>query len=136
VIGRPDVRLGSARVDGRVISHPAVGGNALTEAGTSHRTVPDRLTVWLPADARVLVWRSASGQRATVASRSWTVTWSAAGRLAGPGAVVLNGNVVELWGEPAGTVEAALDAHPGLTGALRAFAAQPGAAGDRGGRQP
>jgi hypothetical protein len=29
-------------------------------------------------------------------------------------------------GEPAGTVEAALDAHPGLTGALWAFAAQPG----------
>jgi hypothetical protein len=40
--------------------------------------------------------------------------------------VVLNGDVVELWGEPAGTVEAALDARPGLTGALRAFAAQPG----------
>ena len=50
--------------------------------------------------------------------------------------MVLNGDVVELWGEPAGTVEAALDAHPGLTGALWAFAAQPGAAGDRGGRQP
>src|SRR6266511_1673462 len=52
LIGRPDVRLGSARVDKRVISHPAVGGNAWTEAGTSHRGVPDRLTVSLPADAR------------------------------------------------------------------------------------
>ncbi len=37
--------------------------------------------------------------------------------------MAFNGDVVELWGEPAGTVEAALDAHPGLTGALRAFAA-------------
>ncbi|MEV4517595.1 phosphatidylglycerol lysyltransferase domain-containing protein [Dactylosporangium sp. NPDC049525] len=90
--------------------------------------VPDRIAVPLPLGARVLVCGDLHlGSRATAASAR--LERDLVARLArwdGPGAVVLNGDVVELWGEPGGTVEAALDAHPDLTGALRAFSAAPG----------
>ncbi|MFC5007769.1 phosphatidylglycerol lysyltransferase domain-containing protein [Dactylosporangium cerinum] len=90
--------------------------------------VPDRLDVPLPTGARVLVCGDLHlGSRPTAASAR--LERDLVDRLArwdGPGAVVLNGDVVELWGEPGGTVEAALDAHPDLTRALREFAAAPG----------
>ncbi len=90
--------------------------------------VPDLLTVELPADAWVLVCSDLHlGQRPTRASRR--MQHDLVLRLAsctGPGAVVLNGDVVDLWDAPDGDVTAALDAHPELSAALRAFAAQPG----------
>lgn len=82
----------------------------------------------LPADARALVCGDLHlGPRLTTVSAQ--VQRDLVDRLSGwdgPGAVVLNGDVFELWGEPEATVEAALDAHLELTGALRAFAAAPG----------
>jgi UDP-2,3-diacylglucosamine pyrophosphatase LpxH len=112
----------------RTAGEPPVGEVTLTARGTAGGDVPDRLELSLPADAQVLVCGDLHlAPRATAASAQMERDLSA--RLAGwqgPGAVVLNGDVIELWGEPAGTVEAALDAHPGLTGALRAFAGGPG----------
>lgn len=95
--------------------------------GAGH-DVPDRIAVPVPAGARVLVIGDLHlASRATAASAR--LERDLVARLArwdGQGAVVLNGDVVELWGEPGGTVEAALDAHPDLTGALLAFGAVPG----------
>ncbi|MEV0135565.1 phosphatidylglycerol lysyltransferase domain-containing protein [Dactylosporangium sp. NPDC050688] len=95
-------------------------------AGAALR-VPDRISVPVPAGGRVLVCGDLHlASRPTAASRR--LEQELAARLArweGPGAVVLNGDVVELWGDPGGTVEAALDAHPALTAALHGFAAAP-----------
>ncbi|GAA0248810.1 phosphatidylglycerol lysyltransferase domain-containing protein [Cryptosporangium japonicum] len=90
--------------------------------------VPDRLTLDLPADATVLVGSDLHlHQTATPATARMEhdlverlEAWD------GPGAVVLNGDVVELWGEPDGTVAGALAAHPALTAALRRFTDGPG----------
>jgi lysyl-tRNA synthetase class 2 len=119
-----DVRLGSALADERVTWQPVVGDDGLTDGRTAEQAVPDRLTVSLPSQARVLGCGDLHLRpRATAASAQ--IERDLAG-WQGPGTVVLNGDMVELWGEPAGTVEGALDAHPGLAGALRAFAAGPG----------
>jgi lysyl-tRNA synthetase class 2 len=113
---------------GEGAGEPAVGEVGLTARGTSEGEVPDRLTISLPVDARVLVCGDLH-LRPHASAASAQMERDLVGRLAGwqgPGAVVLNGDVVELWAEPAGTTEAALDAHPDLTGALRAFAAGSG----------
>ncbi|MFI5960210.1 phosphatidylglycerol lysyltransferase domain-containing protein [Cryptosporangium sp. NPDC051539] len=90
--------------------------------------VPDRITVELPADATVLVCSDLHlGQtpsHATEQMQRDLVT--RLGSWEGPGAVVLNGDCIELWGEPEGTVAGALAAHPDLTTALHRFAEQPG----------
>jgi lysylphosphatidylglycerol synthetase-like protein (DUF2156 family)/UDP-2,3-diacylglucosamine pyrophosphatase LpxH len=107
-----------------VINNSVDDDAAVVEEPMSLVAVPDRLVVPLRADARVLVFSDLHlGQRATPASAR--VEQDLVDRLTGwegPGAVVLNGDVIELWGEPEGTVAAALDAHPGLTGALAGFA--------------
>ncbi|MET7423426.1 phosphatidylglycerol lysyltransferase domain-containing protein [Dactylosporangium sp. NPDC005555] len=100
-----------------------------TVEGEAEHQVPDRITVPLPAGARALVCGDLHlASRPTPASAQ--LERDLAARLADwgdtPGAVVLNGDVVELWGEPGGTVEAALDAHPDLTAALLKFAGEPG----------
>jgi len=86
--------------------------------------VPDRLTVRLGADATVLIASDLHlEQTPTRASR--LIERDLVARLSGwpgPGALVLNGDTFELWGEPEGTVAGALDAHPALTAAIRAFA--------------
>ncbi|TDC78684.1 DUF2156 domain-containing protein [Micromonospora sp. KC606] len=86
-------------------------------------SVPDRLTVPLPADATALVFSDLHlGQVRSAASAQFESDLVARlGRCSGPGVVVLNGDAFELWGEPGGTVDGALDAHPGLTAALRDF---------------
>ena len=98
--------------DGASDDGPAQDGTP--EDGAPEHEVPDRIAVPLPAGARVLVCGDLHlGSRPTAASAR--IEGDLAARLTrwdGPGAVVLNGDVVELWGEPGGTVEAALDAHP------------------------
>ncbi|MFF5229181.1 phosphatidylglycerol lysyltransferase domain-containing protein [Dactylosporangium sp. NPDC000521] len=118
---------------------PAAGGPTAREsvgegagpgsAETVEDAVPDLVTVPLPPGAKALICGDLHlGSHPTEASAH--IERDLADRLGewgdGPGAVVLNGDVIELWGEPGGTVEAALDAHPRLTEALRAFAAAPG----------
>jgi UDP-2,3-diacylglucosamine pyrophosphatase LpxH len=115
-------------MDDRAIWQPVVGDEGFAEGRKSAHDLPDRLALSLPADSQVLVCGDLHlGPRATAASAQMERDLIA--RLAGwegPGTVVLNGDAFELWGEPAGTVEAALDAHPGLTGALRAFGEESG----------
>lgn len=89
--------------------------------------VPDLLTVDLPADATALVC-SDLHLRSAATSASRRVEQDLAERLAGwtgPGALVLNGDVAELWGEPEATVAGILAAHPTLTAAVRTFAEDP-----------
>lgn len=89
--------------------------------------VVDRISIPLSADARVLVCSDLHlGQHATAASR--LIQDDLVERLSrwdGPGAIVLNGDTFDLWGEPCATVEVALDAHPELTGALASFGRAP-----------
>jgi lysyl-tRNA synthetase class 2 len=97
---------------------PAVDGRA---------AVADRLTVAVPVDGTALVCSDLHlGQAATAASSLMERDLVARlDRWEGPGALVLNGDVIELWGDPGGTVDRALDAHPALTAALRRFADRP-----------
>jgi lysyl-tRNA synthetase class 2 len=114
--------------DGPEDDGDAEDGDAEDGDGAPEEQVPDRIAVALPAGARVLVCGDLHlASRATAASAQLERDLVARlTRWEGPGAVVLNGDVVELWGEPGGTVAAALDAHPDLTRALRAFGAAPG----------
>ncbi|MEV4134960.1 phosphatidylglycerol lysyltransferase domain-containing protein [Dactylosporangium sp. NPDC049742] len=125
-----DSRADDEPPDQRSGDEPA--GAELVEAAedaAADDAVPDLITVPLPPGAKALVCGDLHlAPHPTDASAQ--IERDLADRLDGwgdgPGAVVLNGDVIELWGEPGGTVEAALDAHPRLTGALRAFAAAPG----------
>ncbi|TDB69578.1 phosphatidylglycerol lysyltransferase domain-containing protein, partial [Micromonospora sp. KC721] len=108
-----------------------VGAGMVTpvgDAAPSGVAVSDRLTVRLPADATALVCGDLRlGQaRSAASSRFERDLVGRLGRWSGPGGVVLNGDVFELWGEPGGTVGGALDAHPALTAALRDFSREPG----------
>jgi hypothetical protein len=88
--------------------------------------VPDRIELDLPATAIVLVCSDLLAGIATAASRQ--TEHDLADRLAGwlgPCALIFNGDLVELWADPAATVAAALAAHPELTLAVRAFVAEP-----------
>ena len=90
--------------------------------------VSDRIALSLPPGSRVLVTSDLHLRQAATAG-SVQIEHDLVDRLStwtGPGVVVLNGDVVELWGEPEGTVVGALDAHPALTTALAEFAAGPG----------
>ncbi|MCI4066357.1 phosphatidylglycerol lysyltransferase domain-containing protein [Micromonospora sp. R77] len=90
--------------------------------------VPDCLVVEVPSGGSALVVSDMHlGQQMSSASaRLERNLGDRLERWSGPGVLVLNGDVVELWGEPGGTVAGALDAHPRLTAALRAFAGEPG----------
>lgn len=124
------------RVDGTGPDPVAAGAEHAPPAATAQTEgapapqieVPDLVTVELPADATALVC-SDLHLRLLPTPASRQVERDLADRLAawtGPGAVVLNGDVAELWGEPEGSVAGVLAAHPTLTAALREFAAGPG----------
>jgi lysylphosphatidylglycerol synthetase-like protein (DUF2156 family)/UDP-2,3-diacylglucosamine pyrophosphatase LpxH len=104
------------------------GAGATATAPGPAVEVPDVVTVELPAEATALVCSDLHLRPvATAASRQ--VERDLADRLAGwtgPGALVLNGDAAELWGEPEGTVAGILAAHPTLTAAVRGFADVPG----------
>ncbi|SBT38986.1 bifunctional lysylphosphatidylglycerol flippase/synthetase MprF [Micromonospora auratinigra] len=90
--------------------------------------VPDNLVVDVPSGGSALVVSDLHlGQQVSPASARLERMLSARlARWSGPGVLVLNGDVVELWGEPGGTVAGALEVHPRLTAALRTFAGEPG----------
>ncbi|WP_405432038.1 phosphatidylglycerol lysyltransferase domain-containing protein [Micromonospora sp. NBC_00617] len=88
---------------------------------------PDCLTVDVPPSGTVAVFSDLHlGQEMSATSASLERDLIARlDRWSGPGVVVLNGDMVELWAEPGGTVAGALDAHPRLAATLRAFADGP-----------
>lgn len=109
------------------VSDGVLLGQATAELPDPAVQVPDVLGVELPADAVVVVC-SDLHLRSTPTAASRQVERDLAARLAGwsgPGALVLNGDVAELWGEPEATVAGILAAHPTLTAAVRAFADDP-----------
>ncbi len=95
--------------------------------GAEHQLVPDLLEVHLPAGGRVVVMSDLHlGQQATASSEQ---TVAELGRAldswAGPGLVVLAGDVFELLAESTLDPGRALAAHPRFGAAMQAFAAAP-----------
>src|SRR4051812_48011594 len=90
--------------------------------------VPDLLEVCLPAGGRVVVFSDLHlGEKASASSEQVAAELSRAiDSWAGPGAVVLAGDVFELLAEPHKDPNKALNAHPRLAAALRSFAATEG----------